>query len=106
MVAPYARCAQQITAVRQGADGQSTAPNHGMQATAYSVRSCAAPVPAPLAMAQMRWRQGINGRLRKQCVAVQCWRVSSDGQRFSQNGTAVHSAEDLPALARRLPQRL
>jgi SRSO17 transposase len=28
-----------------------------------------------------RWRQGAQGWLRKQCVAVRCWRVTSDGHR-------------------------
>jgi SRSO17 transposase len=28
-----------------------------------------------------RWRQGPPGGLRKQCVAVRCWRITSDGQR-------------------------
>jgi SRSO17 transposase len=29
----------------------------------------------------LRWRQGSNGWLRAQVVALRCWRVSSDGQR-------------------------
>jgi SRSO17 transposase len=29
----------------------------------------------------IRWRHGTTGWLRKRCVAVRCWRVSSDGRR-------------------------
>ena len=29
----------------------------------------------------IRWRQGTKGWLRQKCVAVRCWRVTSDGQR-------------------------
>jgi SRSO17 transposase len=29
----------------------------------------------------IRWRQGTQGWLRKKCVAVRCWRITSDGQR-------------------------
>jgi SRSO17 transposase len=29
----------------------------------------------------MRWRQGAKGWLRKKCVAVRCWRVTSEGYR-------------------------
>jgi SRSO17 transposase len=29
----------------------------------------------------VRWRRGTKGGLRKKCVAVRCWRVTSDGQR-------------------------
>jgi SRSO17 transposase len=29
----------------------------------------------------IRWRQGSKGGLRKTCVAVRCWRLTSDGQR-------------------------
>jgi SRSO17 transposase len=30
----------------------------------------------------IRWRQGTKGWLRKKFVAVRCWRVTSDGQRY------------------------
>jgi hypothetical protein len=29
----------------------------------------------------IRWRHGPKGWLRKKCVAVRCWRITSDGQR-------------------------
>jgi SRSO17 transposase len=29
----------------------------------------------------VRWRHGTKGWLRKKCVAIRCWRVTSDGQR-------------------------
>src|SRR5215813_1513004 len=30
----------------------------------------------------IRWRQGTQGWRRKKCVAVRCWRITSDGQRY------------------------
>jgi SRSO17 transposase len=30
----------------------------------------------------VHWRQGTKGWLRKKCVAVRCWRVTGDGQRY------------------------
>jgi SRSO17 transposase len=59
----------------------------------------------------IRWRQGTKGWLRKKCVAVRCWRITSDGRRHvgwllgeratpGQPEERQYSWSHLPALTR------